>query len=194
MNVLEYNEILMKLKLGNERFYSGTPKHPHQTVNRRLEVAKAQKPIAVIVTCSDSRVIPEIIFDQGLGDLFVICTAGNLVDDLVIGSIEYAVSYLKTKLIIILGHTNCGAVDATIKGVDPVGHLNVIIDYINPAVTKAQNQTGDLLTNAIRTNINYVIRQLETTKPVLDNLVNTGELKIIGGLYDLTSGKVEFFQ
>ena len=192
MTALDYNKIINKLKIGNERFASGNPIHPHQSEKRRLEVAEGQKPIAVILTCSDSRVPPEIIFDQGLGDLFVICTAGNIVDDIVIGSIEFAVKNLGVKVIIVMGHENCGAVAATIKGESEPGHINSIINAIRPAVESVKDQPGNLLENAVKVNVEVVVERLKSIKPILSGFIIEDNLKIVGAIYNLNSGLVEF--
>ena len=192
MNTLDYNEVINKLKMGNERFASGNPIHPHQSEKRRLEVAEGQNPIAIVLTCSDSRVPPEIIFDHGLGDLFVICTAGNIIDDIVIGSIEFAVTNLGVKILIVMGHENCGAVAATIKGVSEHGHINSVINAIQPAVDSVKDQSGNLIENAVKANVEMVIERLISTEPILSGFVIEDKLKIVGAIYNLKSGLVEF--
>lgn len=184
------DESLKKLIVGNERFVGAKVIHQNQSAERRDEVAKGQYPIAVIVSCSDSRVPPEIIFDQGIGDLFVIRSAGNLVDDIGLGSIEYAVEHLGVQLIIVLGHERCGAVSAAVQGGEAPGHIAKLIEEIKPAVEKVKNQSGDLLDNAVISNINMVVKQLQNSEPILKEFVHNKKLNIVGARYDLDSGVV----
>lgn len=188
------NEPLKKLIEGNERFVGSKMFHQNQSAERREEVAKGQHPIAVIVSCSDSRVPPEIIFDQGLGDLFVIRSAGNLVDDIGLGSIEYAVEHLGVQLIIVLGHERCGAVSAAVQGGEAPGHIAKLIEEIKPAVEKAKKQSGDLLDNAVLSNINMVVKQLQHSEPILKEFVHSKKLIIVGARYDLDDGVVTIIQ
>ena len=180
------------LKEGNMRYVKGTLKHPHTDPNRRHELAHAQHPFAVILSCADSRVVPELLFDQGLGDLFVIRVAGNVAKDKVIGSIEYAVKYLNSKLVVVLGHENCGAVNASLGDADPGGHIGAIIEKIKPAVYMARSMEGDLLTNAIKINAQIVCEELKDSKPILSDTVKTAGLEVVSAYYKLSSGEVEF--
>jgi carbonic anhydrase len=125
---LSSDSALQKLMTGNKRYYEGNLTHPNQTKVRILEVAKGQHPFAIILGCSDSRVPPEVIFDQGIGDLFIIRVAGNIIDNNALGSIEYAVEHLGVKLVVVLGHEKCGAVDATVKGGEAPGHIKYLIE------------------------------------------------------------------
>ena len=184
------DESLQKLIAGNQRFVESKMFHSNQSVERRDEVAKEQHPIAVIVSCSDSRVPPEILFDQGLGDLFVIRSAGNLVDDIGLGSIEYAAEHLGVQLIIVLGHERCGAVSAAVQGGEAPGHIAKLIEEINPAVEKAKKQSGDLLDNAVLSNIKIVVEQLQNSEPILKEFVHDKKLNIVGARYDLDDGVV----
>jgi carbonic anhydrase len=186
------NESLRKLTEGNNRFAVSKPVRPNQTKERRNEVSKGQNPFAVIVGCSDSRIPPEIIFDQGLGDLFVIRVAGNIVDDVALGSIEYAVDHLGTPLVVILGHGKCGAVTAAVQGGEAHGHIGAIIKAIEPAVEKAKTQSGDLTDNAVRANVGFVVDAVRSSKPILTKALDQGKVKIVGAYYDIESGKVEF--
>jgi len=188
--VVSGDKALQKLMDGNNRYVSAQMSHPNQTPARRSEVIEGQHPFAVIVGCSDSRVPPEIIFDQGLGDLFVVRLAGHVLSDEALGSIEYALEHLGTRLIMVLGHDNCGAVTAAVKGGDIPGHIGSIVKAIAPAVKKAKNQPGDLLENAIRENVAMVVEQLKYSDPLLKELVENGALKIVGAHYHLDDGKV----
>ena len=183
-----------KLVEGNKRFVSSQMIHPNSTSEIRTELAKGQHPFAVIVSCSDSRVPPEVVFDQGLGDLFVIRTAGEVVDDIAIASIEYAVEHLGTKLIVVMGHQKCGAVDAAIKGKKLTPSLNKLMAAIAPAVVEAKKQNGNLLYNAIHENVNRIVKQLSTSKPVLEEFVHEHKLSVIGAYYNLNSGVVDFLK
>jgi len=180
---------------GNARFVSGQSTHPHQDGARRAELAAGQKPFAVIIGCADSRTSPEILFDQGLGDLFVIRLAGNIVDDAALGSVEFAVAALGAKLIVVLGHEKCGAVKATVGVVNgdpaPANHIASIVEAIKPAVQAAKGRAGDAVENAVRENVHEVVEKLKAAAPVLEPLVKSGELKVVGARYDLDDGKVE---
>jgi carbonic anhydrase len=186
------NESLQKLTEGNKRFVDSKSIHPNQTLARRNEVLKGQNPFAVIVGCSDSRIPPEIIFDQGIGDLFIIRTAGNIVDDVALGSIEYAVDHLGTPLVVIFGHGKCGAVTAVVQGGEAHGHIGSIVKIIAPAVEKAKAQCGDLIYNATITNIGLVADTVKASKPIITKALEQGKVKIVGAYYDIESGKVEF--
>jgi len=184
---------LALLKKGNAAFAAGQLRHPHQGVARRQEIAPAQHPFAVIVGCSDSRVPPEIIFDTGLGDLFVVRDAGNIVWDIEMGSIEYAAEHLGVRLVVVLGHKRCGAVSAAVKGTgDEAGHIGSIIRIIAPAVAQAKGEPGDEVDNAVRANIRLVRDTLAADEPVLAKLVREKKLKVIGAYYDIDTGAVEF--
>lgn len=188
------DKALQKLMDGNKRYVAAKAAkltHPNQSPERRTEAAKGQHPFAVIVGCSDSRVPPEIIFDQGIGDLFVIRVAGNIVDDLALGSIEYATEHLGAQLIVVLGHERCGAVEATVKGTEAAGHIGSLVEAIKPAVDKVRKQPGDLLDNAIKSNVKMIVQKLHSSKPILEKLVKKDTLKIVGARYDLDDGTVE---
>jgi carbonic anhydrase len=153
-------------------------------------VANGQRPFAVIVSCSDSRVPPEIIFDQGIGNLFVVRCAGNIVDDAGLGSIEYAAEHLHVSLIVVLGHERCGAVEAAVKGGEAPGHIKSLVEAIRPAVEKVKGRPGDLAENAMRGNVKLVVDHLKASKPILEHLVHKGTLSVIGARYDLDDGHV----
>jgi carbonic anhydrase len=181
---------LRQLMEGNNRYVAAKTAHPNQTTARRAEVIEGQHPFAVVVGCSDSRVPPEIIFDQGLGDLFVVRLAGHVLNDEALGSIEYAVEHLGTRLIMVLGHDKCGAVTTAVKGGDAPGHIGSIVKAIAPAVKKVQSRPGDLLENAIRENVAMVVEQLQSSAPLLQALVKNGGIKIVGAHYHLDDGRV----
>jgi carbonic anhydrase len=176
---------------GNRRFVNGESQHPNQSAERRLAVAKGQKPFAVVVTCSDSRVCPEILFDQGLGDLFVIRVAGNTIGNLELGSIEYAVEHLEAHLVIVVGHERCGAVDAAIKGGHLPGHIGELTTPIKPAVDATKGYKGDIVDAAVRHNAKYVAENLKVRESLIKELIAKGEVKVLGARYDLDSGLIE---
>ena len=182
-------EALSRLKVGNERFAQSKVSTSKPVAARRAETAKEQHPFAIIVGCSDSRTAPEIIFDQNIGDLFVIRTAGNLVDDYALGSIEYAVDHLGTRLIVVLGHERCGAVSAALAGDSAPGHINSLVRDIQPAVTATKGKEGDALANAIHENDAEVAAKIRK-QAELGELA--AQVRIIEGYYDLDTGKVEW--
>jgi carbonic anhydrase len=189
-------QALQKLAEGNARFVQEKANHPHQSAERRAEVVSGQNPFAVILGCSDSRVPPEIIFDQGIGDLFVVRTAGQVVDEVALGSIEYAVEHLGVPLVVVLGHDKCGAVNATIAGGEAAGHIGRLVAAINPSVEKARKMgKGEmLLNNSIDENVRQIALELRSSEPLLSELVAEGKLEIVAARYRLDSGRVEILQ
>ncbi|MDZ8053332.1 MAG: carbonic anhydrase [Aulosira sp. ZfuVER01] len=183
------DEALKALLDGNDRFVKAKRLNPHQSQSRLREVAKGQNPFASILSCADSRVPSEIIFDQGLGDLFVCRVAGNIATPEEIGSLEFGSLVLGAKVIMVVGHERCGAVAATIKGASVPGQIGSLIAAIKPSVEKSQGQPGDKLENACKANILAQVDKLKAS-PVLSELINAGKLKIIGGYYDLDTGKI----
>jgi carbonic anhydrase len=194
--LLHPQEALKTLLDGNERWVRGRLEHPRQTVERRGEVASHQAPFAVVLSCIDSRVPPEIVFDCGLGDLFVVRTGGEAVDDLVVlGSIEFGPSgYASARLIMVLGHQRCGAVIAAIEsiksGVPAPGHITAVVDALRPAYDAAAGQPGDLVDNMVRAQVRLTVDALKTD-PLLAQLAADDGLVIVGARYDLDSGAVE---
>lgn len=184
-------QALRALLEGNARFAAGKPQHPNQDAARRTALRSEQHPLAVILSCSDSRVPPTVIFDQGLGDLFVIRVAGNTVDDLGLASIEYAVKTLGTRLIVVLGHDNCGAVAAAINEYKKGDH-GPMLRPIRPAVAKAMRHGGDVISEAIDENIRLTVDKLRQSAEFAP-MVEKGELKIVGARYDFESGRVQVF-
>jgi len=183
---------LIRLKEGNKRFVGGKSMRPHQDFQRIKEVSLGQEPFAVIVGCSDSRVPSEIIFDQGLGDLFIVRTAGQVSSFASWGSIEFGNVVLGAKLIVVMGHTKCGAVAAACKVPDVPGHIVTLINAIKPAAQLAKTQIGDEVENAVRINVAMQVQQLQNMEPVLTKAVQSKETQIVGAVYDLETGKVEF--
>ncbi|MCE7983780.1 MAG: carbonic anhydrase [Caldilinea sp. CFX5] len=196
MDVANPDEALERLLVGNQRFAANMTKDPNHSSERRMMVAGGQHPFATIFSCVDSRVPPEIVFDRGLGDLFVIRTAGHVIDNAVLGSLEFGVGELHIPLLMVLGHEKCGAVKATIEAVEKQmsapAQIGTLVEAITPAVEVAQGQSGDLLDNAVRANTMLVVDQLIQT-PILADAVTNGQLRIVGGRYDLDTGEVEMF-
>jgi carbonic anhydrase len=213
-------EAISRLKEGNGRFTAGNPQHPHesaderkyiaansyenasmislgmtseQAAKRRSELAKSQHPFAIILSCSDSRVPPEIVFDEGLGDLFIVRVAGNVLNDEGLGSIEYGVDILGARLIVVLGHESCGAVDAAMKTVaakgKAPGHIQSLVTAIKPVVDSTPK---DDLDTTIKANVKHVVDSLRSSTPILKAKVDSGDIKVIGGYYSLDTGAVTF--
>ena len=208
-------EAMSRLQEGNRRYTSGNQQHPHESseertymatnsyenlgmtaaeaAKRRAELTKSQHPFAIVLGCADSRVPPEIAFDQGLGDLFVVREAGNVIDDHSLGSIEYAVDHLAVRLIVVLGHQRCGAVMAAKETIaaktEAPAHIQSLVTAIQPAVEETTR--GDL--NAtIEANVKNVTQALRSSTPVLKPKVDSGELKVVGAYYSLDTGTVAF--
>jgi len=185
---------LARLREGNQRFVAGTLSVRSSPNEHRAELAKGQHPFAIVVACADSRLSPEIIFDQGLGDLFVIRNAGNLLDDHVIGSIEYAVEHLHAELIVVLGHSQCGAVTAAVAGGEAPGHLKSIMASLESSVAMAKKKPGDTVENAVRINAKLSAAALAQTAPILAEAAKAGTIKVVAARYDLATGQVEFLR
>ena len=185
---------LAELKAGNDHHAAKQYAHPHETADRQKELTSGQHPHASVLACADSRVPPEIVFDQGLGDLFVIRVAGNVASDDVLGSLEYGAEHLNIPLIVVLGHQKCGAVTAAVEGGPPEGHLPSLITLIQPAVVKTKGAPGDPVANAVRANVEMVVSQLRASKPVLADSVAKGKTKVVGGVYSLDTGRVDWLR
>src|SRR6476469_5201777 len=215
-------EAISRLKEGNGRFTAGNPQHPHESVDerkymaansyenagmvplgltgeqaakRRAELIKSQHPFAIILSCSDSRVPPELVFDEGLGDLFIVRVAGNVLNDEGLGSIEYGVDVLGVRLILVLGHQSCGAVDAAMKTVaanrEAPGHIQSLVTAIEPVVQSIPKADLDTL---IKANVKHVVDALRSSTPILKAKVDAGDVQLIGGYYTLDTGVVTFLE
>jgi carbonic anhydrase len=184
---------LQRLLNGNLRFQRGQAKWPNQTIAQRQAVAQKQSPFAIIFGCVDSRVPPELVFDQGLGDLLVIRTAAHVIDNAALGSIEFGVAELSIPLLVVLGHERCGGVSAAIQAIDhheaAPGSIQSLVEYISPSVLKAQGQGDARLTSAIQNNITYTLHMLSQSK-IISDAANAGKLTIVGSYYDLDTGAV----
>src|SRR6185369_4402747 len=179
------DSVLAELKTGNKHHVTHRYQHPHETLDRQRQLVSGQHPHAEILSCSDSRVPPEIIFDQGLGDLFIIRVAGNVASDVEIGSLEYGAEHLHIPLLVVLGHESCGAVTAAVQGDLSEGHIAALVDLIKPAVEKTRGMAGDPVANAVRLNVEMVVKQLRSSTPILSELVVHGKLKIVGAVYSI---------
>jgi carbonic anhydrase len=193
-NVVSPDAALHRLTLGNARYVEGVSKR-HDFRHEREALSSGQNPFAAILSCADSRIAPEYCFDTARGDLFVCRVAGNFASDEIVASLEYAVQMLNTPLIMVLGHESCGAVDATIKSVKTgttlPGHLPSLVAAIKPAVDAVAGQGGDILANAIRRNVALNVEKLKTTAPILKSFADDKKIKVVGGVYELKSGRVE---
>ena len=184
------DSVLAELTAGNAHHIAHRYQHPHETIERQRELASGQSPHAEILSCADSRVPPELIFDQGLGDLFIIRVAGNVVSDTELGSLEYGAEHLHVPLLVVLGHQHCGAVTAAVEGGEAVGHIGALIALLRPAIEKTRGMSGDPVENAVKANVEMVVKQLRTETPLLAELVTHGKLKVVGAVYSLDTGKV----
>jgi carbonic anhydrase len=182
-----------RLEAGNRHWAAGHLEHPDQDTDRRLRVAAGQDPFATIVSCIDSRLPPETIFDQGIGDLFAVRTGAQTIDGLVTASIEYGPLENATPLIVVLGHARCGAVTAAVRAIQSgehlPGHLDAIVERLRPAYLKANSATGDLIDQVVRAQIHRTVSSLAHDGP-LAALVNRGDLGIVGAYYDLDTGLI----
>ena len=174
---------------GNARFVVHKETHPDASLERRHELVKGQHPYAIIVGCADSRVPPELLFDSGLGDLFVIRDAGNVVDSVILGTIEYAVEHLGVKLVVVLGHELCGAVTAAVNHTK-AAHLSSVLKAIQPAVVASRGQPGDAVHNCVLANARHVANKIRHSKPILSKANDHGDIKVIAAVYDIETGKV----
>jgi carbonic anhydrase len=188
------DQALQLLRDGNQRFAENRAEHLDDNLERRIAVISTQKPFATILSCVDSRVPIELIFDRGIGDLVVIRSAGEVLDRSVVGSLEFGVAELNTPLLMVLGHQRCGALTAAVKAYDThetqPGDLEYLVDALAPAVKQVTGQPGDRVTNAVKANVKLTLAQLRTSA-VLAQAESAGKVKMVGGYYDLDSGKVD---
>lgn len=191
------DDVLQRLMEGNRRFVKGEPSHPGRKPDDFAPLAEGQRPVAAIVGCADSRVPPEILFDQGIGDLFVVRVAGNVVEGAgpsVKGSVEYAAVELGVPLIVVLGHSQCGAVKAALAHIEAhdalPGAIKDLVALISPAVARIKDMPGNQLANAITENVRLGVQRLKTLQPILAPRVAQGTLKVVGATYELRDGSV----
>lgn len=183
-----------RLLAGNRRFVAGSPRHPRQSATQLRRVARGQHPCAIVVGCADSRVPPELLFDQGLGDIYDNRLAGTVVDDLMLGSIEYGIAEFAPPLLLVLGHERCGAVTATVDalrtGDKPPGHIGTIVDALRPVVAAVLDEPGDPVENGVQANVRAVVSQLRERSAIVREQVERRQLGLFGARYDLDSGQV----
>lgn len=196
-------DALARLREGNQRFVNDMAASRSTGKDHLVDLAQGQSPFAIVLGCSDSRVPLEIVFDQGLGDLFVIRVAGNIVAPSIVGSVEFAASQCGTRLVVVLGHTGCGAVQATVDSVldgqgAPTDSLQFIVNRVRPSVeplaeTELRNDRSALVDASVRANIRASASQLRGGSPLLERLIRDDGLVVVGGEYDLETGQVDFF-
>src|SRR3984893_500531 len=193
-NVLSPDAALDRLMKGNTRYIDGLTSR-HDFKHEREVLSKGQNPFAAVLSCADSRIAPELCFDTARGDVFVCRVAGNFANDDIVASLEYAVAVLNTPLIVVLGHEACGAVDATIKsikdGTTLPGHLPALVAALRPAVEAVKDKPGYLLANAIRSNVVLTVDKLKSAAPILKAAVDDKKIRVVGGVYELRTGRVE---
>lgn len=193
-NAITPADALKRLMDGNARYAANTPNERDFSSGRAAR-AQAQYPVASILSCADSRVVPDLVFDQSPGNLFVVRVAGNIVTPDLLASLEYGVQFLGSPLIVVVGHSGCGAVDAAIKvlktGAKLPGHLPELVTAIKPAVIVAEKtKSGDLLDNAIAENVRRQVARLKSSPPVVENAFRGKKIDVVGGVYDIATGKV----
>ncbi|MBL7129640.1 MAG: carbonic anhydrase [Ignavibacteria bacterium] len=194
-NSVEVNtpdDALAEMKAGNKRFLDG--KLVNTDYKNQIEQTKdGQHPHTIVLTCIDSRTPPEIVFDQGIGNIFVARVAGNIEDPNILGSMEYAVKVVGSKLIVVMGHNNCGAVKGAIDNVE-LGNLTQLVDQIKPAIVGDTTNIKDMVNETSKNNIKLTIEKILKSSPVIDELVKENKIKIVGAYYDVTSGEVTFLE
>jgi carbonic anhydrase len=187
---------LARLRAGNRRFVADKSRHPRQTSRRVHALAAAQDPFAIVLGCADSRVSPEVVFDQGLGDVFDNRVAGNIVDDLLLGSIEYAVEHFSPPLLIVLGHERCGAIVASLEAIESgataPGHIGAIVEALRPTLEPVLSSPGDQVENGVLANIRAQRTALVRRSEIVREHVESGAMAVVGARYDLDTGRIKF--
>ena len=187
---MNMNELLQKLKDGNQRFVNNNLQHQAENQERREELVVGQSPYAIVLSCADSRVVPELAFDAGLGELFVVRVAGNVANTSSLASMEYAVAHLNTSLIVVLGHQSCGAVTAAVQGGDNGPNLNHLLHHIKPAIESVADPNS--IDDVIRKNAELTVKTISSNSEIISKAVEEGKVQIIPAYYHLDNGKVEF--
>jgi carbonic anhydrase len=193
-NILTGQDALQRLFEGNKRFISGKLEHPNHCEESRRGLVAGQEPIAVVLTCADSRVPPVDVFDQGLGDVFVVRVAGNVINDQILGSIEYAVAHLHTPLVMVMGHSSCGAVSAVAQGVKLDGHIASLTPSIDAALKKTKGQQGHWANNAAKALAVSTTKKIAESEPIVADLVKDGRVLVVATYYDLETGEVTLLE
>ena len=189
-NKLTGKDALQRLLDGNKRFISGKLEHPNHCEESRRGLVSGQDPIAAVLTCADSRVPPVDVFDQGLGDVFVVRVAGNIINDQLLGSIEYAVAHLHTPLVMVMGHSSCGAISAVAQGVKLDGHIASLTPSIDAALKKTKGQEGNWTNNAAKSLALATAKKIAESEPIVADLVQEGRVLVVATYYDLETGEV----
>jgi len=191
------DDVLRELLEGNDRYRSGETRAYGLPIDRDVLV-EAQRPIAAVLSCSDSRVVCEHLFDQGPGRLFVVRVAGNFLNADGLASIEFAVGFLGVRLVLVLGHSSCGAISAAIEtlreGTEFPGRLPALLNQVQEPVNRCQGLDGDLLSNAVRENVRMTVERLATAEPVIGHSLRSGAIRVVGGVFDLSTGVVSLLQ
>ncbi|MHC5718625.1 MAG: carbonic anhydrase, partial [Nostoc sp.] len=189
------DKALKRLLEGNKRYVAGKLLNSERSPSRIDDLEKGQQPFAVVLACSDSRVPPEIVFDQGLGDIFTVRVAGNFLEPGGLASIDYAVEHLKSPPVLVLGHRRCGEVTAVVESIQTgkalPNDISKFSEAIAPAIKSVKNQAGDAVDNAVRANIKYVTNELKTSQLLIAEFVNKGQVKVLGAYYDIDTGVVK---
>ena len=191
------DEALHALTEGNRRFAGGRPANPRRDPERRSELVSGQHPFVAVLACSDSRVVPEILFDQGLGDLFSIRVPGNVVDETVLGSLELGVEHLGVPLVVVLGHTQCGALTVALAAEADDDHRQTLVKLLQPALDASARGDGDpekRLERAVRANVRLAVEELRRSTPTLGPHHRQGALRIVGAVYDIATGLVDWME
>jgi len=183
-------EVIQRLKAGNARFVADSLDGKLQNSARRTDLVGGQQPYAIVLSCADSRVVPELAFDSGLGELFTVRVAGNVANSSSIGSIEYAVAHCGTKVIVVMGHQSCGAVTAAVAGGDNGYNINHLLSHITPAI--AASEDGASITDIVKKNAEMTVEELKNRSAIIRNAVDAGDVEIVAAYYNLDGGKVDF--
>ena len=183
-------EVIQRLKAGNARFVADSLDGKLQNSSRRNDLVGGQAPYAIVLSCADSRVVPELAFDSGLGELFTVRVAGNVANSSSIGSIEYAVAHCGTKVIVVMGHESCGAVTAAVAGGDNGYNINHLLSHITPAI--AASEEGATITDIVKKNAEMTVEELKNRSAIIKNAVDSGDVEIVAAYYNLDGGKVDF--
>jgi carbonic anhydrase len=194
--MISATEALDRLREGNRRFAAGEPQqNVHISHSKRVELAREQRPFAIVLGCSDSRVPAEIVFDQGLGDVFSVRIAGNIVNNDILGSMEYAVKYAGSKLVMVLGHSKCGAVTSACSHVED-GHITELLSHIKPAIEKVGKDSNEpeIVEEVAEMNVHHAMDEIRRRSTTIAGMEKEGKIMIIGGMYDIESGVVNFFE
>jgi len=190
-NNLSWQDALARLKEGNERYVTEKQTNPNNSKDRRESLTGYQKPFAIILGCADSRVIPELAFDMGIGDIFTVRVAGNIANTASLGSIEYAVANLDVNLVVVLGHESCGAVTAAVNGGDNGYNLNHLVAEIVPAISASDDNSVNAV---VKTNAKLNAKQIVSRSPIIQDCMNNRDIRVIPAYYNLGSGKVDFIE